>query len=123
MANNDWLIKFASSKVHHLHCSTLDLIPLWIVLDGIESSPPLKPFRFKEMRLFDNGCFETVEVVWTNIDHMDPGIQVVHKIDKCGKALTSWSRRYFGSVRRDLEQTRKILVQGVKDASISGVNF
>ena len=121
MANNDWLIKFASSKVHHLHCSTLDLIPLWIVLDGIESSPPLKPFRFKEMWLFDSGCFETVEVVWTNIDHTDPGIQVVHKIDKCGKALTSWSQRYFGSVRSDLEQTRKILVQGEKDASISGV--
>ena len=54
---------------------------------------------------------------------MDPGIQVVHKIDKCGKALTSWSQRYFGSVRSDLEQTRKILVQGEKDASISGVNF
>ena len=28
LANNDWLIKFAGSKVHHLHCSTSDHNPL-----------------------------------------------------------------------------------------------
>lgn len=38
LANNDWLIKFAGSKVHHLHCSTSDHNPLWIVLDGIETT-------------------------------------------------------------------------------------
>ena len=38
LANNDWLIKFTGSKVHHLHCSTSDHNPLWIVLDGIETT-------------------------------------------------------------------------------------
>ena len=38
LADNDWLIKFAGSKVHHLHCSTSDHNPLWIVLDGIETT-------------------------------------------------------------------------------------
>ena len=54
---------------------------------------------------------------------MDPGIQVVNKINKCGKALTSWSRSCFCSVRRDLEQARKKLVQTEKDAMTLGVNF
>lgn len=71
IANNDGQIKFVGSKVHHLHCSTLDHIPLWIVLDGIETSRPLKPFRLEEMWLFDSGCSKTVEAIWINIDHMD----------------------------------------------------
>lgn len=57
--------------MHHLHCSTLDHIPLWIVLDGIETSRPLKPFRLEEMWLFDSGYSKTVEAIWINIDHMD----------------------------------------------------
>ena len=123
LANNDWLIKFVGSKVHHLHCSISDHNPLWIVPDGIETARPSKPFRFEEMRLLDGGCDETIEVVWTNINHVDSGIRVFNKINKCGKALTSWSRNCFGSVRRDLEQARKKLVQAEKDAMISGVNF
>ena len=74
------------------------------------------------MWLSDRGCDETIEAVWTNI-HVDSGIRVVNKINKCGKALTSWSRNCFCSVRRDLEQARKKLVQAKKDAMTSGVNF
>ena len=54
---------------------------------------------------------------------MDPGIQVVNKINKCGKALTSWSWNCFGGVKRDLEQAKKKLVQAEKDAMILGINF
>ena len=100
LANNDWLIKFVGYKVHHLHCSISDHNPLWIVPDGIETARPSKPFRFEEMRLLDGGCDEIIEAIWTNINHMDPGIRVVNKIDKCGKALTPWSQNCFGSVRR-----------------------
>ena len=123
MANNDCLIKFAGSEVHHLHCGTSNHNPLWIVPDVIETARTSKPFHFEEMWLSDRGCDETIEAIWTNINHVDPGIQVVNKINKCGKALTSWSRNCFGSVRRDLEQARKKLVQAEKDAMISGVNF
>nr|POF22483.1 hypothetical protein CFP56_59969 [Quercus suber] len=95
---------------------------MWIVLDGIEFAGPSKPFRFEEMWLSDKGCDETIEAVWTNINHEDPGIRVVSKVEKCGQALTSWSKKCFGSVRRDLEQARKKLIQAEKDAMISGVN-
>lgn len=122
LANNDWLIKFARSKVHHLHCSTSDHIPMWIVPDGIEFARPSKPFRFEEMWLSDKGCDETIEAVWTNTNHVGPRIRVVNKVEKCGQALTSWSRKCFGSVRKDLEKARKKLIQAEKDAMISGVN-
>ena len=123
MANNDWLIKFIDSKVHHLHCSTSDHNPLWIVPDGIETTRPSKPFRFEKMWLSDRGCDETIEVVWNNINHADPRIRIVNKINKCGKALTSWSWNCFGGVKRDLEQAKKKLVQAEKDAMILGINF
>lgn len=51
---------------------------------------------FNQLQLqLDKGCSETVEAVWTNIDHSDPGVRVVHKIDKCGKALQKWSFKLF----------------------------
>ena len=86
LANNDWLIKFAGSKVHHLHCSTSDHIPMLIVPNGIEFARPSKPFRFEEMWLSDKGCDETIAAVWTNINHVDFGIRVVSKVEKHGQA-------------------------------------
>lgn len=74
------------------------------------------------MWLSDKGCDETIEAVWTNTNHVGPRIRVVNKVEKCRQALTSWSRKCFGSVRKDLEQARKKLIQAEKDAMISGVN-
>ena len=62
LADNDWLIKFAGSKVHHLHCSTSNHNPLWIVLDGIETTRPFKPFCLEEMWLSDRGCDELLKL-------------------------------------------------------------
>lgn len=119
----EWLTKFVETKVNHLHCSPFDHILLWIILEGIESSRPSKPFRFEEMWISDKGCFETVETIWTNIDHSNPGIHVINKIDKCGKALRKWSLSCFRSVRRKLELKRKQIQQAEKELLRTGVNF
>ena len=109
--------------MNHLHCSTSDHILLWIIPEGIGSSRPSKPFCFEEMWLLDKGCFETVETIWTNIDHSNLGNRVINKIDKCRKALRKWSLSCFRNVRRELELKRKQLQQVQKELLRTKVNF
>ena len=33
--------------------------------------------------------------------------KVLNKIDKCGRELSRWSKKCFGSVRRELEKKKK----------------
>ena len=98
----DWVLMFGGSKIHHLQCTTSDHSPLWIMPDGIEPPRSTKPFRFEEMWLADKGCSDTVLTEWWREDMDIPGFDVTHKIDRCGKALTLWSQRCFGNVRKDL---------------------
>lgn len=79
-----------------------------------------KPFRFEQMWLTDEGCTNTVEAVWRErvVDPWDT--RVLNKIDKCGRELTRWSKKCFGSVRRELENKRKQLTQAEKVAARTG---
>ena len=82
-------------------------IPTSVTAEPWDIKDELNLFNQLQLQL-DKGCSETVETVWTNIDHSDPGILVVHKIVKCGKALWKWSLSCFGNVRMGLELKRKI---------------
>ena len=123
LANAGWVLMFGGSKIHHLQCTTSDHSPLWIMPDGIEPPRSTKPFRFEEIWLADKGCSDTVLTEWCREDMDIPGFDVTHKIDRCGKALTFWSRRCFGNVRKDLLNKRKLLARAKFDALFSGVNF
>ena len=46
--------------------------------------------------------------------------RVLNKIDKCGRELTRWSKKFFGSVRRELENKRKQLKQVENEAARTG---
>ena len=123
LANAGWVLMFGGSKIHHLQCTTSDHSPLWIMPDGIEPPRSTKPFRFEEIWLADKGCSDTVLTEWCREDMDIPGFDVTHKIDRCGKALTFWSRTCFGNVRKDLLNKRKLLARAKFDALFSGVNF
>ncbi|XP_030958962.1 uncharacterized protein LOC115980904 [Quercus lobata] len=56
LATNDWLLKFASTKVHHLKADTSDHSPLWIDMEGLNFQSISKPFRFEEAWLSDHTC-------------------------------------------------------------------
>ena len=49
LANNEWLLRFGRSTVHHLTCSTSDHCSLFIVPELLEPANLEKPFRFEEM--------------------------------------------------------------------------
>lgn len=68
----------------------------------------------------DKGCSRTVEVVWKEYSEESGGTRVVKKVEKCGKELTSWSRKNFGNVRHELEKKRKLLVQAELQAVRGG---
>ena len=108
MATNDWFSMFPGTKVYHLDVTTSNHKPLLIAPKSINNCFQ-KPFRFEQMWLMEKGCTETVETVWCE-NSMDPeDSKVIKKIDKCGVALSQWSKKNFGSVRNDLEQKRKEL--------------
>ena len=85
LANNEWLIQFGGSIVHHLNCSTSDHSPLWILPKNLEVVNPDKPFHFEEMWLAEKGCLDIVksERVRHRNNNSDSGI--VGKIEDCGK--------------------------------------
>nr|XP_023887294.1 uncharacterized protein LOC111999399 [Quercus suber] len=97
LANNDWLMKFAGTKIHHLSSDSSNHFPLWIVPDSMEITSFTKPFRFEEMWLADRGCSEVVEAVWSSSVASDPTIQVMRKIENYGKELKRWNLVHFGN--------------------------
>ena len=102
LANNDWLWKFSSSKIHHLQFDSSDHCPLWIIPNSLEIPCITKPIKFQEMWHLDCGCSDDVEVVWYSNEVADPAIKVIRKLEKCGKELGRRNRNHFGNVKRDL---------------------
>ena len=98
LANNEWLIKFGGSSVHHLNCSTSDYSPLWILPEILDPTIHEKPFWFEEIWLAEKGCIDTVKTKYDKhrIDNNAAGI--VPKIKSYGLALKRGSSRNFGSI-------------------------
>lgn len=90
LANDEWFMRFSSSKVHHLYSNSSNHSSLWINVNGLDLSPVAKPFRFKEMWLSDSGCSRIVEVVWcSNEERSGVEVRVMNRITKCGKELSN----------------------------------
>ena len=103
LANNEWMVCFGGSTVHHLTCNTSDHSPLWIIPKNLVAVTSNKPFRFKEMWLAEKGCSDTVKAEWGKCKNNNSPSSIVKKIEDCGKALTKWSCNSFGSVYRELK--------------------
>lgn len=63
-ATNNWFLKFLATRVHHLHCDSLNHSPLLINLSDLDHLPRKKNSRFEKMWLSDSRCAETVEASW-----------------------------------------------------------
>ena len=103
VATNEWFSLFPGTKVHHLDVTTSDHKPLLIARDGMDCQMK-KPFRFEHIWMSDASCSKTVEVVWREDSVESWGTRIIKKLDKCGKELESWSRKFFGNVRLELER-------------------
>nr|XP_023877746.1 uncharacterized protein LOC111990191 [Quercus suber] len=62
--------------------------------------------------------------VWERLDRgLANSTKVIKKIERSGVELKKWSLRNVGSVRKELEQKKKEVVQAEKEAIRSGHNF
>lgn len=122
MCTNERFQHFGATRVFHLNSCTSDHTPLWIVPNGLDSHPISRPFKFEEMWLSDKGCGNIVEAVWRDQIHCEARHQVMRKVEKCGFKLTQCSHRYFGNVRRELKEKKKLLVKAEQVAAKTGNN-
>ena len=54
----------------------------------------------------EKGCNETIEVVWSERSTNPWDTRVIKKIYECGNELSQWSKKCFGSVRKELEKKK-----------------
>ncbi|KAK7860842.1 hypothetical protein CFP56_029281, partial [Quercus suber] len=87
VANYEWLNRFPTGRVHHLHYFTSDHRPLLLALNlnGESHKWRRKPFRFEAMWLMDPSCGETVSRAWAHQTKGTSMFQAIEKLRKCKK--------------------------------------
>lgn len=62
VANYDWMAKFPTATIRHLHCISSDHRPLLLLLNpsGELARWKRKPFCYEEMWLADQGCGDSL---------------------------------------------------------------
>ena len=110
VANNQWLSKNPGMKVQHLHSNSSNHLAIIVKLEGIIPKPN-HPFKFEQMWLQDRGCSDTVTSAWGQPLMGATMPEVAGKIQTCGAKLTEWSKNSFGSIRKLLEEKKKLLAK------------
>lgn len=62
--------------------------------------------NFEQMWMSEKGCNDTVEAVWSINSTKSWDTHILRKIKKCGAALSWWSKKSFGSIKKQLEVVR-----------------
>ena len=88
MATNNWFLKLADTQVCHLRCDSSDHCPLHVTFSDLISPSNKKLFRFEEMWLSNAGYEEIVQLVWNITGESDSKMDLIAKVDKCGRDLT-----------------------------------
>ena len=110
---------FAGTKVHHLDVTSSYHKALWISPEHMNCSFQ-KPFRFEQIWMTEKGCSDTVEAMWSINSNESWDTHELRKLETCGAALSKWSKKSFGSVKKQLESTCKRLKVAKQHAIRSG---
>lgn len=93
VANYDWLLRFPTGRVRHLHCFTSDHCLIILALDpnGENHKWRRKPFRFEAIWLIDPGLKDIVTRVWDCNVEGTPMFTTTKKLKKCKRMLKAWN--------------------------------
>ena len=91
---------FPASKVSHLECGCCDQKPIVIHPLGIPIRHN-KPRCFEQVWLQDEGCYATVEGVWSLVQGcMSPLVSVKTRLERIQEGSKHWSRNSFGNITK-----------------------
>ena len=108
VVDNGWFALYPGTKVQHLRTHSSDHKAILIKLEGIIPRS-IRPFKFEQMWLCDEGCRNTILEVWEAAPLAVSLVQVASKIKICGEKLLEWSHRSFGSIKKQIETKGKQL--------------
>ncbi|KAL4652403.1 hypothetical protein ACB092_01G230800 [Castanea dentata] len=106
VATMDWLLKFPTTRVHHLEAFHSDHRPLLLASDSESRRFYRKgcPFRLEAMWLKDKSCETVIKTSWETPLGSSPVANLSKKIDICKINLHKWNRNTFGHVQANLEK-------------------
>ena len=111
VATVDWLLKFPTTRVHHLEAFHSNHRPLFLAADSEARRFYKKgrPLRFEAMWLKDKNCETMIKTSWETPLGSSPVATFSQKIDLCQINLRVWNRNTFRHVRINLEKKLKEL--------------
>ncbi|XP_061998863.1 uncharacterized protein LOC133716149 [Rosa rugosa] len=106
--NDSWKDLYPASCVSHLLPSTSDHLPILLPVREKKKrrKKRRKRFKFEEFWLQDEKCREVVKKGWESITGVEPFSTVCKKINATRRALEDWSEEHFGSLKKEIENTR-----------------
>lgn len=111
-ATLEWRDQFPHAKVHHLHSSYSDHVPIMITTHNPNTSTRRKkvPHRFEEKWVTHPACEDTIREAWVgSVCEGSPMFQLFEKIKQCRLALVRWSCVAFGNTKSRLQEKHKVL--------------
>ncbi|XP_075633494.1 uncharacterized protein LOC142605953 [Castanea sativa] len=111
VASIDWILRFPSTRIHHLEAFHSDHKPILLIADFELKRFYRKgrPFRFESMWLKDRTCEAVVQDSWGNQPGNASAWCFNGKILTCQDNLKEWNKKTFGHVRNSLTKKMKEL--------------
>ncbi|XP_075665954.1 uncharacterized protein LOC142635731 [Castanea sativa] len=113
VATIDWILRFPTSRSHHLDAFHSDHKPILLISDSETKRFYRKgrPFRFEAMWLKDKTCEGVIKESWSGCLGLSPLSMVPIKLTSCQINLQRWNREVFGHVRLTLARKLKELTK------------
>jgi len=111
VATVNWMLRFPSTRVHHLDAYHSDHKPLLLCTDSEFKRFYCKghPFRFEAMWIKEESCEVVVRDSWGDSSEGPLVTGLNQKIFKCQEKLKEWNRSASGHVRSTLTKKLKEL--------------
>jgi hypothetical protein len=111
LATLSWSARYPLAELHHLSAASLDHSPILLLFDGEQEQQQRRDhiFRYEVMWDSHEGFDPFLKQVWREGGKGTTTRRVRDKLTSLSQNLTSWNKRSFGNVRRQLKQLRERL--------------
>ncbi|KAG5592288.1 hypothetical protein H5410_042802 [Solanum commersonii] len=108
LVNNEFLVIFPATKVHHFIRQGSDHALLHVVCKT-EAEPTIKPFRFLNFCTKHQQFTQIVLQNWDTDFVGSPFMEVQYKLKKVKRALSIWSKEVFGNIFQQIATLKDMI--------------